>query len=163
MKIFKNVAIYVFILLLAVLLLKVVNPPAETSAKLDYSGFKKAVSENKVSNVSIVVTDLTYKYTVTMTDGTKNEVSGPKNDQKLIDDLAVLNVPSTYEEPQGAPWWFSALPTLLMLVFIFGLVFYMMQQTQGGGSKVMQFGKSRARLVTEDKKQHSKMSPERMK
>lgn len=152
MKIFKNVAIYVFIILLAVLLIKVANPPVEDSKTLDYNGFKKAVVESKVNNVSVVVNSLVNIYTVNMKDGTKFEVSGPRDDQKMLDDLVAQGIPLVYDVPQEAPWWLSALPTLLMLVFIFGLFFYMMQQTQGGGNKVMQFGKSRARLVTDDKK-----------
>jgi len=38
----------------------------------------------------------------------------------------------------------------LPLLFVFGLLFFFMNQMQGGGSRVMQFGKSKARLVSKD-------------
>ena len=43
------------------------------------------------------------------------------------------------------------LSTLLPVLLLIGVFFFMMQQTQGGGGRVMQFGKSRARLHADDK------------
>lgn len=151
MKIFKNVAVYLLIILLAILLIKWANPPAEIE-KLDYNGFKQAVASGRVSEVSAVVNDQVVVYTVEMKDGKTYEVNGPIGDQKLIDDLEKQKLISWYEAPPATPWWLSILPTLILFILIFGLFFYMMQQTQGGGNKVMQFGKSRARLVTDDHK-----------
>lgn len=152
MKIFKNVAIYLLIILIAILLIKWANPPAETDTSLDYNGFKQAVAASRVSQVSVVVNDTVNIYTVKMNDTKTYEVIGPTGDQKLLDDLEKQNLVLNFDPPATVPWWVSVLPTLIMFLFIFGLFFYMMQQTQGGGNKVMQFGKSRARLVTEDKK-----------
>ena len=44
------------------------------------------------------------------------------------------------------------LSTLLPILLIVGFVFFMLQQTQGGGNRVMQFGRSRARLQDPEKK-----------
>ncbi|HHV63734.1 MAG TPA: ATP-dependent zinc metalloprotease FtsH [Peptococcaceae bacterium] len=152
MKIFKNVAIYLMIILLAIVLIKWANPPAEKDTSLDYYGFKQAVAAGRVSDVSVVVNDPVNIYTVTMNDGKVYEVTGPTGDQKLLDDLEKQNIQHRFEPPETPPWWISVLPTLFMMLLIFGIFFYMMQTTQGGGSKVMQFGKSRARLVADDKK-----------
>lgn len=152
MKIFKNVAVYLLIILLAILLIKWANPPAEIDKSLDYNGFKQAVASSRVSEVSAVVNDQVVVYTVEMKDGKTYEVNGPVGDQKLIDDLEKQNLISWYAAPPATPWWLSILPTLILFILIFGLFFYMMQQTQGGGNKVMQFGKSKARLVTDDHK-----------
>ena len=152
LKIFKNVAVYLLIILLAILLIKWANPPAEIDKSLDYNGFKQAVASSRVSEVSAVVNDQVVVYTVEMKDGKTYEVNGPVGDQKLIDDLEKQNLIAWYAAPPATPWWLSILPTLILFILIFGLFFYMMQQTQGGGNKVMQFGKSKARLVTDDHK-----------
>ncbi len=152
MKIFKNVAVYLLIILLAILLIKWANPPAEIDKSLDYNGFKQAVASSRVSEVSAVVNDQVVVYTVEMKDGKTYEVNGPVGDQKLIDDLEKQNLIAWYAAPPATPWWLSILPTLILFILIFGLFFYMMQQTQGGGNKVMQFGKSKAKLVTDDHK-----------
>ena len=49
------------------------------------------------------------------------------------------------------PWWLTFLPFVLMIVIFVIFWFVFMQQAQGGGNKVMSFGKSRARLHQEDK------------
>lgn len=48
------------------------------------------------------------------------------------------------------PWLISAIPTILMVLGLGVLWFVFMQQSQGGGGKVMSFGKSRARMVKEE-------------
>jgi cell division protease FtsH len=49
-----------------------------------------------------------------------------------------------------APWWSGLLYTVLPLIIILGLFWFLMGQMQGGGSRVMNFGKSRAKLVNKD-------------
>ncbi|MFT4137357.1 ATP-dependent zinc metalloprotease FtsH, partial [Microbacterium sp.] len=49
------------------------------------------------------------------------------------------------------PTWFDGLLSLLLPLLLLGLLFwFLMSSAQGGGSKVMQFGKSRAKLVTKE-------------
>jgi len=57
----------------------------------------------------------------------------------------------THEPIPEAPWWMSILPfgVILLLFVIFWFVF--MQQSQGGGNRVMSFGKSRAKMHADDK------------
>jgi cell division protease FtsH len=57
------------------------------------------------------------------------------------------------KEPTQAPWWISILPTLgLVVVFIIFWIFFLQQSQGTGGNRVMSFGKSRAKMVTDDKK-----------
>ncbi|NLC45427.1 MAG: ATP-dependent zinc metalloprotease FtsH [Clostridiales bacterium] len=51
------------------------------------------------------------------------------------------------------PWWITFLPFVFMIIIFVIFWFVFMQQAQGGGNKVMTFGKSRARLHQEDKNQ----------
>ncbi len=53
-------------------------------------------------------------------------------------------------EHPGSPWWTSALTLVLPFILIIGFWLFIMNQMQGGGSKVMSFGKSRARRVAPD-------------
>jgi cell division protease FtsH len=47
-------------------------------------------------------------------------------------------------------WWSSLLIGVLPILLILGVFWFLMSQMQGGGSRVMNFGKSRARLVSKD-------------
>ncbi|HHY81201.1 MAG TPA: ATP-dependent zinc metalloprotease FtsH [Clostridiales bacterium] len=49
------------------------------------------------------------------------------------------------------PWWYQLVPFVIMIVIFAVFWFIFMQQAQGGGNKVMSFGKSRARLHQDDK------------
>ncbi len=60
--------------------------------------------------------------------------------------------PTLYFNSKGvgsSPWW-SILSSLLPFVLLFGFWIFLMNQVQGGGSKVMSFGKSRAKRMTPD-------------
>lgn len=60
-------------------------------------------------------------------------------------------------EHEGESWWVSLLPAFIMMLIFGGLMFFLFQQGQGsgGGGRVMSFGKSRARVLTDDKKKHT--------
>jgi len=52
-----------------------------------------------------------------------------------------------------APWWVAILPTVgLVVIFILFWVFFLQQSQGGGGNRVMSFGKSRAKMSTDDKR-----------
>ncbi len=58
-----------------------------------------------------------------------------------------------YQPIEGTPWWVSILPSIAIIV-LFGLIFfYMMNQATGGkGNKIASFGKSRAKLGSDEKR-----------
>ncbi|MDX6549585.1 MAG: cell division protease FtsH, partial [Gaiellales bacterium] len=75
--------------------------------------------------------------------------------QTLLDEAtAILNTsdPSALVDGTttgGSPWW-SIFVTILPFVLFFGLWIFLLNQMQGGGSKVMSFGKSRAKRLSVD-------------
>jgi cell division protease FtsH len=87
----------------------------------------------------------------TLTDKTKGSVHYPSDQsaadlQKL---MAARGVTFDSKGTGGSPWW-SILTSLLPFVLLFGFWIFLMNQVQGGGSKVMSFGKSRAKRMTPD-------------
>lgn len=152
MKFFKNIAIYLLIILLAIMLIKWQSPPVNKDLTLDYNSFKKAVVEDRVTEVKAVGDKSVNRYAATMKDGKTYDIVGPVGDDKLYSDLYAHGVTLYFNTPPEPPWWTSLITTLLPILLIVGLFFFMMQQTQGGGNRVMQFGKSRARLIGDDKK-----------
>lgn len=152
MKFFKNATIYILIILMAIVLMKWTTPPVSPEVGMDYNTFKRAVAEDQVKDVTAVMEDNTINYTITMKDATKHDVIGPGTDAQLTADLYAHGLPYTVEEPPKPQWWMGLLSTMLPILVIVLLFFFMMQQSQGGGNRVMQFGKSKAKLSGEDKK-----------
>ena len=56
------------------------------------------------------------------------------------------------EAKPSAPWFVELLPTLLLIFFMVILWFVFMNQSQGGGGRVMNFGKSKAKVHKDDEK-----------
>ncbi len=74
----------------------------------------------------------------------KNIRTTKPEDENLTERLELAGIRFEVREVT-TPWW-SSLLYLLPFVLLIGLFFFFMQQSQGGGSKVMNFGKSKARL-----------------
>jgi cell division protease FtsH len=150
-RIFKNLAIYLLIVLIAVAAFRWSAEPEKQEKAIDYRTFYQSVQQDKVKSVTIVLEDNFYRITGTMKNEEKFKLTGPE-DQTLLTLLREHNVEYFFSPPAQPPWWTSMLTTFLPILLLIGFVFFMMQQTQGGGNRVMQFGKSRARLHTDEKK-----------
>ncbi|WP_426594263.1 ATP-dependent zinc metalloprotease FtsH [Cellulomonas sp. McL0617] len=74
--------------------------------------------------------------------------------ESVVNAIAEANPKDGYtsDVPQS-PWWLSVLTFLVPLIIIIGLFFFLSSQMQGGGSRVMSFGKSRAKLVSKESPQ----------
>src|SRR4030067_3779088 len=76
-------------------------------------------------------------------------VTSPDTTQ-LTELLAKYPTVTVISKSPGSPWWTSALAFLPPFVLIIGFWIFIMNQMQGGGSRVMSFGKSRAKRVSVD-------------
>jgi cell division protease FtsH len=87
----------------------------------------------------------------TLKDGKKGTVHypGDQSAANLQTQMSDHGVQFDSKGTGGSPWW-SILTSLLPFVLLFGFWIFLMNQVQGGGSKVMSFGKSRAKRMTPD-------------
>lgn len=143
----KNIAIYTLIVLLALFAYNLTSTPQVKVKELSYSQFYAQVQAGAVKNAEIEVNDLVYKISATLNNGDKVTTVATKesNIDKIMQDKGV-QVKTQPVKP--APWWATLLSTLFPIVILIAFLLFIMNQTQGGGNKVMQFGKSKARLVS---------------
>ncbi len=106
------------------------------------------ISAGEVSRATIKTES--NEVSATLKDGTKvNTGYIPEDSQSLTDALDTAKVPYEIKGIPGSPWWSSLIwlaPFVLFIVFWI----YLMNRMQGGGSKVMSFGKSRAKRMAVD-------------
>ena len=144
----KNVFIWVVIALVLVLVFNLFNQEQNKSrvAKVAYSEFLKLVESDKVNDVSMVGRTISGR----LDDGTNFSTYTPPNDPNLIEKLSTHNViiNAAPEEAAVSPLLGLFLNWLPMLLFI-GIWIFFMRQMQGGGSKTLGFGRSKAKLLTE--------------
>lgn len=153
-RVFKNIAIYILIVLSAFYIFSKINisSPKEDPFSNNYNAFIKALDKGEVKSVTIIQGDDVRLIKGNLNNGKSFEMVGPPTDEKLIDLIKSKDVIYKQEQAPKTSLWTSILTSFLPFLLIIGFMFFMMQQTQGGGNRVMQFGKSRARLHTDDKK-----------
>lgn len=138
-------ALYVLLIIIAVSIFNTFVHPQEKNTEITYSDFISQVEKKNVSSVVMTNNAVTGK----MKDGTEFATYIPDNDTQLLNKLNDGNVTITAKPPEQPSWWMSLLSNLLPIVILIGVWFWMMNQTQGGGGRVMSFGKSRAKITGE--------------
>jgi cell division protease FtsH len=134
---------------------------ASSFTRIDTSAAEKLINDGKVDSAKFAGTDrldLTLKPGQSYSDGDK--VKGAtkvqtyyvvQRGESLIQAINAHMPPKGYtDDPPQQNWVFSLLATIIPLIIVLGLFWFLMGQMQGGGSKVMQFGKSKAKLANKD-------------
>jgi len=145
-KFFRNVSFYLLIIVVAIWIIDYYSATTVPKTDITYTNFMKQVQQDDVKSVTIVDNVITGK----LKSGADFSTITP-NDPKLIDTLRARDVEIRAELPPQPPWWTTLLSSLLPMLLIVGLWFLLMNQSQGGGSRVMSFGKSRAKMYGDEK------------
>ncbi|MFW6149457.1 MAG: ATP-dependent zinc metalloprotease FtsH, partial [Atribacterota bacterium] len=141
-KNFKNAGLYLLILIVVISILSSFFETGSSVSELTYSQFLSEVESENVSTVTI----------------SGNTISGELNnnqkfstyfpdDPELMNILRSKNINIEAKPPVELSWWMRILSSLLPMALIIGIWIFMMRQMQGGGNKVMSFGKSQAKLM----------------
>lgn len=146
-KAFKNIAIYVLIVMLALFAIKLTSNVESPAAELSYPDFYTKVQQGQVASAQIIINDLIYNIKGTLKDGSKFLTTAPK-ESDIIQIMQANKVDFTTEPEPPPPWWTALLTTLFPIIILIAFLMFIMNQSQGGGGRVMQFGKSKARLMT---------------
>jgi len=136
--------------IIIVLVFDVVSKSNDTDLEeIPFSEFMRRVEAGDVREISI----LTGKQVLhgVSTNGTefKTYVLVESLDSALLEDLRARDVRVQVKPEDQNPWYGYLLTWLPMLIFI-GIWIFFMRQMQVGGNKALSFGKSRAKLLTED-------------
>ncbi len=147
---FRNVGFYLLVIFIAITAYDYFSIKPQQVEEVSYSQFLTRVESGEVSKV--VLTKNSIK--ATKKDGgefTSIAPDVPVGDETLVGKLESKGVEITAQNPKEPPWWMTLLSSFLPILILIGVWFFIMNQTHGSGSKVMSFGKSRARLSGNDK------------
>lgn len=142
---------YLIVVLVVVGIVTFVTNRNVQTDKILYSEFRQELNMKKVESVKAQFDNYTYTLTGTLKDGRTYVTSSPVIDDALKE---IIDSGAEYEfvPMRRESVWLSFLTTLIPFIIMFVLFFFLLNQSQGGGGKVMNFGKSRARLYNEEKK-----------
>ena len=144
---YKNIALWLLITLVMIVLYHnfytVDGNRSKTS--INYSKFVDLVKADKVTKVILQGEEISGE----LSDG-KSFKSYAPGDPELIKLLQAKNVDITAKPKDENTWYTSFLVSWLPMLVLVGIWIFFMRQMQAGGGKAMSFGKSRARLMTEN-------------
>lgn len=154
MKKYSSATIWIIGLLLFFAIATFMLDGSSVSNRMVYSDFQQKWINNQVESINVNSDKMTIE--VTTRDENKYTVYAPSsmieflNEQYPKDDIKI-----EYVAPSNSSIWVSLLPTIMIIILFVVFIFFFTQQSQGGGSSgrgVMNFGKSKAKMVTPDNK-----------
>ncbi|WIV19298.1 ATP-dependent zinc metalloprotease FtsH [Paenibacillus polygoni] len=156
----RNSGFYLILFLVVVGIYQVINGGSEAADTPKYNEFRQELSANNVENLSIQFDGYAYQvtgqYVTPPAEKAKNFITYiPATDaavQEIADASEANGIAMEAKPMKGDSIWLTLLTSFIPLILMFVLFFFLFNQAQGGGGKVMNFGKSRARLYNEEKK-----------
>ena len=141
---YKNLALWIVITMMMVMLYNLFNKQQLSETNISYTEFLSMVSEERVQKVLIQGQELT------VTDQNQNrfKVFAPQ-DAELIKMLRDRGVIISAKPPSESPWYMSVLVSWFPMIILIAVWIFFMRQMQAGGGKALSFGKSRARLMSD--------------
>ncbi len=141
---YKNMALWIVIILMMLMLYSLFNPQNIAETSISYTDFLAMVEDERVTDVvmqgqELYITDLNNKHYKVYT----------PHDSDLIPNLRKKGVVINAKPPRENPWYMSMLISWFPILILIGVWVFFMRQMQSGGGKAMSFGKSRARLLSD--------------
>jgi cell division protease FtsH len=143
----KNIALWLVVSLVFVLLYHLFNQPKSTQENIIYSDFVGFAEKGQVTEVTIQGESITGKL-----EGGKNFKTYAPKDAGITTLLKEKGVRIAVKPADDTPWYMNILVSWFPMLLLIGVWIFFMRQMQAGGGKAMAFGKSKARLITDKSK-----------
>ncbi|MGJ9385077.1 ATP-dependent zinc metalloprotease FtsH [Salipaludibacillus sp. CF4.18] len=159
-RIFRNTIFYLLIFLVIVGIVSVFQADPDETSEFTFNEFQQELENDNIDSLSIQPELDVYAVRGQLKGAAEDEfftVNVPNLEAFLVEVLDATGGEGVNElviEPADEPsGWVNFFTAIIPFVIIFILFFFLLSQAQGGGGKgVMNFGKSKAKLVSEDKK-----------
>ena len=155
-KFFKGIGFYLVIFIIIVGIVQFSGKPTQKVETLEFSKVYRELTNENISRLYFV-SDTAVEGTI-KDSNTKfrsyvpKEIMGDTLSKEVLDQAKEGKIVFGGEAKPCTPWFVELLPTLLLIYFMVILWFVFMNQSQGGGGRVMNFGKSKAKVHKDDEK-----------
>ena len=159
-KFFRGASFYILIFIIILMIVQFYTKQPEQVEDIAFSELITNLKNNNVQEIHLINNRVSGVLKPQGVEGTEQgQTEGIEftsyipeaiNTEAIMDDYILPAVEQglvlTGEPPAGTPWFIDILPSVFMVLIFVVFWFVFMQQSQGGGSRVMSFGKSRAKL-----------------
>lgn len=147
----KTLALWLFVLLGTVFVIKTMNPTQTDQKKITYSEFVGAVEAGQVQEVTL------HKGESLIQGNFKDSYPGDKKKFELVGEtgeqtfkiLREAGITPNYQTAEKQGFFSAILISWFPMIFIFIIFYFFLRQLQAGGGKAMSFGKSRAKMMSD--------------
>jgi cell division protease FtsH len=140
----RNIALWLVLGLMVVLLFNMFQGQQQTEDKYIYSQFIEELQAGRIDQVTLQGDQISG----TIDGGRKFTTYGPLDD--AVGEIKAVDVPFEVKPQANDPWYVILLVQWFPMLLLVGVWIFFMRQMQMGGGKAMSFGKSRARLLNEN-------------
>lgn len=146
-KFSKSIGFYLIIIAIGVLIAQYIIVPNQPGEQLTYSEFIRRVETGKIKRVTIVGEKVVKG---NLGNERTFEIDIPGTIEKIESTLRANNVEIETEPTPEPPWWTGIFVYAVPIALLVVAWIFIMNKMQGGGNKMMSFGKSKARLHEDD-------------
>jgi cell division protease FtsH len=141
---YKNLALWLVISLMMILLFNLFNQPRSSQDKIIFSDFLTALEKGEVREVTIQGHNLYGRY-----NNLKEFRTFAPSYPDLIKALKDKNVKITAKPEDDSPWYMTMLISWFPMLLLIAFWIFFMRQMQAGGTKAMSFGKAKVKLLSD--------------
>jgi cell division protease FtsH len=147
----RNLGLWLLLLLMGLLLWSIVTKQQPREREIGFGQFLQAVEEEKVADVTIQGQTIVGRYKgERAAPGESFKTYAPKDTAFLVPILGQHRVDYQFKPEDNEPWYLVAIVQWAPMLLLLGVWVFWMRQLQVGGGKAMSFGKSRAKLLSEN-------------
>src|SRR3954471_5135554 len=151
-RIFRNTIFYLLIFLVIIGVVSFFNGSNEPTDHISYDKFVSQLESGKVKSFSMQPDRGVYEVQGQLEANNKKFITYIPNSEKILDRIDKADSKVEVMPAKETSGWVTFFTSIIPFVIIFILFFFLLNQAQGGGSRVMNFGKSKAKLYNDDKK-----------
>jgi cell division protease FtsH len=149
-KFVKNIGFYLILIAISILVAQFfMQQGPSTMEEFTYTNLLQEVEADNINQVTIIGNQ---EVTGTFNNRNFKVPVPPEAIPSLMQELRAGDVNIKTEPQPTTPWWINILSYILPVVILIVAWIFIMQKMQGGGSKMMSFGKSKAKLNESDVK-----------
>jgi cell division protease FtsH len=149
-RFFRSAAFPILIVIVLAFFAQRLISPGSSEQTPTYNDFISQIKHKPGSISSVTIQPKTNDIQVSETSGSSYTTGYPNNTENEFTPILTRNGIETKVEGTGGSSLFSILTYILPFILFFGFWFFLVNQMQGGGSRVMSFGKSRAKRMSVD-------------
>ncbi|WP_042354647.1 ATP-dependent zinc metalloprotease FtsH [Bacillus rubiinfantis] len=151
-RIFRNTIFYLLIFLVIIGVVSFFNGNNEPTDHISYDKFVTQLENGEVKSFSMQPERGVFEVRGELEAGNKKFITYIPNSEKILDRIDKADSKVEVMPAKETSGWVTFFTSIIPFVIIFILFFFLLNQAQGGGSRVMNFGKSKAKLYNDDKK-----------